>query len=179
MLTDKQKKELERICYKHYKGLNPTHNIWHLKETSRLAVLIAKKEKANIEICKYGAMLHQFHDGSKVEHILERLAVDNITRKQLVHVVYCASSRTINQAKTKEAKIVNDADKLQCLGGIGIMRQVHDFSRRWELKKAIKKGLKEQNLFYKQMKTKTAKKLAKQRYKRGLQFYKEVLKTIQ
>ena len=70
-LNKNQIKQIERFAYNYYKKLDQTHGIEHLHRTVKLAIYLGKKEGANIQIVKLGAILHQFHNGEVVKKFLK------------------------------------------------------------------------------------------------------------
>ena len=83
-----------------------------------------QKENANLEIVKLGAMIHQFHDNlDELQNFFNKIDLKlDITKK----LVECAKFRPFKDTRKKkvslEAKIVFDADTLQVLGPLGIIR---------------------------------------------------------
>lgn len=112
------------------------HDWWHVYRVWRTAKYIATKEDANLLIVELAALLHdiadwKFHDGDMT--IGPQLAKQWLTKLSISESI-CAEVCTIIQntsfkgAKvqstelTIEGKIVQDADRLDALGAIGIGR---------------------------------------------------------
>lgn len=113
------------------------HDWWHVYRVWRLAKHIAKQEKnANMFIVELGALLHdvadwKFHNGDdkKGKEIardwLESLGVLEQDIQDICHIVEHISFKgagETNSIKSIEGLIVQDADRLDALGAIGIAR---------------------------------------------------------
>lgn len=177
-LTKSQIERIKEFALNYYKTLDPTHDISHANRTIKLASYLAKKEKADIEVCKFGALLHQFHPerAKKVEKLLKKIGVKEDLIKELVHCVGCVDRKTIHKAETLEAKIVFGADKLQVIGPFGILREIA-YAISWykmDFPDAVNHTKKMENSCFKLLQTKTAKMLAKKPHK----FSKEIFKLF-
>jgi len=178
-LTRKQMLQIEKFAYKYYKNLDQTHGIEHLKRTVKLAIYLGKKENANIQIVKLGAILHQFHNGNIVKRFLKKIGVDKNLIKQITHCVDCSSMKNIHKAKTIEAKVVYDADKLQVVGPFGIIREIcYDMMppRNMEFRKALEHSRMIEQKCFETLQTKTARKLAKYPHEYVVKFWKILYK---
>ena len=174
-LTKMQIKKIERFALNHYKTLDETHGIEHAERTVKLAEYLAKKEGANVRIARLGALLHQFHNGKIVEKFLKRLKIDKGIIKQLVHCVESSGRENIPKAKTIEAKVVYDADKLQVVGPFGIIREIScDVAspRNKKFREALKHTKMVEERCFETLQTKTAKNLAKKPHQFILKFWK-------
>lgn len=175
-LTKTQIKKIKKFALEYYKKIKePEHGIEHANKTIKLAEYLAKKENANIQIAKLGALLHQFHKGRVVEKFLKKLKIDKKIIKQLVHCVECSGRENIPEAKTIEAKVVYDADKLQVVGPFGIIREIScDMAppRNRKFREALKHTKMVEKRCFETLQTKTAKKLAKQPHQFVLRFWK-------
>jgi uncharacterized protein len=173
-LTKLQLRQIKKIALDYYKKLNETHGVGHVTRTIKLAEYLAKRESANLQIARLGALLHQFHNGKIVERFLRKIKLDEKLIRQLVHCVECSESTQISKAKTIEAKVVYDADKLQVIGPFGIIREIVCDSgpRRMSFRKALKHTRAISKQLYKTLQTKTAKKLAKKPHQFILKFWK-------
>lgn len=187
-LTPQIMKKIEKFAIEKYKHKDFAHKPDHVYRTAKLAEFIAKKEKADVNICKATAFLHDIahstskykpdhsEEGAKVaEKFLRKLKVDNDIIEQVSHAIYHHSQRKVLKAKTKEAKIVSDADKLEKIGPLGFFRV---YTYRMLIQKvppeeAFRKTMKRQEETYnKLLQTKTAKNLAKNPHKLMKQFFK-------
>lgn len=115
------------------------HDIDHIARVYNLCFSLAKNEKVDSEVLRAAALLHDVararEDGDssgKTDHaalsakmsgpILKRLG---FSQEKINHIKECIVShryRTGSPPKTKEAKILFDADKLDALGAIGVAR---------------------------------------------------------
>ena len=121
---------------KKYLGEATGHDWWHIRRVWQLAKLIAKKEGADLFVVQLGVLLHditdqKFYDLSEEEAsvvirtILRKFSLSFEVIKQVLDIVSTISFRdnvSQNITKTLEAKVVQDADRLDALGAIGIAR---------------------------------------------------------
>lgn len=113
------------------------HDWFHIERVYRNAIKIAETEdNCNLEIVKLGALLHdiadsKFHDGDetigpKIAQIfLEKEHVCTETIEHVVAIIKNISFKggNFNQEFTsKELQIIQDADRLDAIGAIGIAR---------------------------------------------------------
>lgn len=113
------------------------HDWWHSYRVYNNAVQLAHKEKkANMLIVELGALLHDISDwkfnngdhlagGNIAKDWLESLKVNKEIIDAVVEIMRDISFRGANESspmKTIEGKIVQDADRLDALGAIGIGR---------------------------------------------------------
>lgn len=112
------------------------HDWFHIERVFKNAVLIAQEEVCDVTIVKLGALLHdiadsKFHNGD--EEIGPKTARDfleseNVSEEIIEHVIQIIKNISFkggNFEKTfssKELEIVQDADRLDALGAIGIAR---------------------------------------------------------
>lgn len=118
------------------KNAETGHDWWHILRVWNNTKLILESEKADRLICELTALLHdiadsKFHDGD--EHIGPRIAGEflkslNLSSSIIEHVQniilnmsYKASLGTV-RFHSKELEIVQDADRLDAIGAIGIAR---------------------------------------------------------
>jgi uncharacterized protein len=113
------------------------HDWWHTYRVSKLATYIAEKEGANIFVVNLAALLHDIDDwkfnatndhyasGLKAKGWLEQF---NLDKKIITHVSEIIDSISFQGAKVPdkvnslEAMVVQDADRLDAIGAIGIAR---------------------------------------------------------
>ncbi len=106
------------------------HDWQHIYRVWRLARKIAKEEKADLFVVELAALLHDLEDHKFVkkkqnlaEKFLKRLGVDEKIISQILYIIDNISfSKKLKNLKIKEAKIVQDADRIDALGAIGIAR---------------------------------------------------------
>jgi len=133
-IFEKIKKEAEN----YFDGVNSCHELEHTQRVLKLALNIAKKEKADLEVVKLSALLHdvarkeQDESAGKIDHairgailakeILQRYNINKEKINNICHSIECHRYRNNLTPKTIEAKILYDADKLDAIGAIGIGR---------------------------------------------------------
>ncbi len=112
------------------------HDWWHVQRVWRVAETIQRSEGGDATIVALGALLHdiadwKFHDGDETagpnaaRALLTSLGAPEETIKAVVEIVEHISFKGAGVAsslQTLEGKIVQDADRLDALGAIGIAR---------------------------------------------------------
>ena len=112
------------------------HDWFHIERVYKNALLIAEEEDVNLEIVALGALLHdiadaKFHQGDetvgpqKAQQFLQQQNVEQTTIEQVIKIIEHISFKGGNfqqQFHSKELAIVQDADRLDALGAIGIAR---------------------------------------------------------
>ncbi len=115
---------------------DPGHDWSHVNRVRKLAVYIGKKEKADLLVVELASLLHdiadfKFHKGDEKvggQIAKEWLLKNKLNEKVIDHICYIIDNVSFKGAKveydmaTLEGKIVQDADKLDALGAIGIAR---------------------------------------------------------
>ena len=188
------------------------HDWWHAFRVWKTAKYIAKKEGGDLFIIELAALLHdisdwKFNKGSSspglklARNWLKNLKVDEKIIQRVCDIIKDVSFKGAgvkSKMETKEGKIVQDADRLDTLGAIGIARvfayggcakrEIHNPKIKFKLHKNFKQyrqgGKTSINHFYDKllllkdlMNTKTGKKLAGERHefleKYLKQFFKE------
>ena len=112
------------------------HDWFHIQRVYNNAQLIAKGEKADLFVVKLGALLHdiadyKFHNGDEskgplmASEFLENQNVSEVEINHVIKIIENVSFKGGNEAQTFtsiELQIVQDADRLDALGAIGIAR---------------------------------------------------------
>ncbi|HWR93980.1 MAG TPA: HD domain-containing protein [Flavobacterium sp.] len=112
------------------------HDWFHIERVYKNALLIAEKEDCNILIVQLAALLHdiadsKFHNGDEAigpktaKSFLEKENVDTETIKHVLNIIENISFKGGNfekQFNSIELDIVQDADRLDAIGAIGIAR---------------------------------------------------------
>ena len=120
----------------HYVGFDdPAHGWEHIKRVYRLALYIAEQENADAFIVGMAALMHDIghlstdkllHHAdlsmSMANELLLAYDVSADTREAILHAIAAHSFSLGIEARTLEAKVVRDADRLDSLGAIGILR---------------------------------------------------------
>jgi uncharacterized protein len=118
------------------KGAESGHDWWHIERVWNNAKLLIKSEEVDPFIVELAALLHdiadsKFHDGDeeigpkKAGEYLKSIGIED---SQIVHIQqiirnmsFKASLGTLNFS-SKEMEVVQDADRLDAIGAIGIAR---------------------------------------------------------
>lgn len=136
---DKQKilDQTEKYIKDLLTGEGSGHDWWHIYRVRNNARLIAQTEKdIDLYIIELGALLHdiadwKFYDGDenigpqKAGEWLESVNADVETIQKVKHIVKNLSYKGAgakNTMESLEGKIVQDADRLDAIGAIGIAR---------------------------------------------------------
>ncbi|WP_194768637.1 HD domain-containing protein [Tamlana sp. I1] len=112
------------------------HDWFHIERVYKNALLISKSEKADSFIIALGALLHdiadsKFYNGDetvgpkKAKAFLSELKVDDAVINHVVNIIKHISFKGGNEAQTfksPELDVVQDADRLDAIGAIGIAR---------------------------------------------------------
>ncbi len=136
LLNDDILKRTECYVRKELEGEGTGHDWWHIHRVRNTALSIAKEEKADLFIVELPALLHDIADhkfnngdetiGPKVaQRWLESLNLDEtsiIHVKDIIANVSFKGANVKTPMQTLEGKIVQDADRLDALGAIGIAR---------------------------------------------------------
>ncbi|XMO87805.1 HD domain-containing protein [Algibacter sp. AS12] len=187
------------------------HDWFHIERVYKNSLLIAKAEPVDTFIVALGALLHdiadsKFHNGDetvgpkKAREFLFKLNIDSKTIEHVVKIIEnisFKSSLSTNNAtafKSPELDVVQDADRLDAIGAIGISRCFNyggfknralynpDIEPNLNMTKAEYKNSTAPtiNHFYEKllllkdkMNTKTGKKLANARHEYMLDFLKQ------
>lgn len=119
-----------------FEGDSSGHDWFHVERVWRNAKAIATKENANVFIAELGALLHDIADHKFVDDfeaeshkrttsLLSPYSLNDSVVKAVQHIVlHCSFKGGViaNKMESLEGKIVQDADKLDAIGAIGIAR---------------------------------------------------------
>lgn len=117
-------------------GAEAGHDWFHIERVWKLSKKIAKNEEANTEIVELAALLHdiadpKFHNGdetlaTKISlEFLKSIDVEENIINQVLYIIENISFKNRGQAPkipSIELQIVQDADRLDAIGAIGIAR---------------------------------------------------------
>lgn len=112
------------------------HDWWHIYRVWKQARHIAATEQVDLLVVELGALLHdiadsKFHNGdeevgpARAKDFLEQLQVEAPVVEHVENIIRHISFKGGNQARTfysPELGVVQDADRLDALGAIGIAR---------------------------------------------------------
>lgn len=203
LLIEKTMLFVKEKCY----GEGSGHDWYHISRVHNMAKYIAKEENADLFIVEMTALLHdiddwKFSEGTETdttttEAFLHSLNLSQEIIYEIINIIKTMSFKgglTDSSQNTIEGMIVQDADRLDAIGAIGIARTfayggsknrvIYDpaikpieFSSLEEVKNAENHTI---NHFYEKllklkylMNTKTAKELAEKRHRFMEQFLEE------
>ncbi len=169
------------------------HGFNHVERVYNMCIKIGEKLGANIELLKISALLHDIgrvdekkdrlkrnHAEISAEKALKFLKSKNfnISKDDISNIIQSIKTHSFsnnNLPNSLEAKILSDVDKIDALGAIGLYRTIgFTVKNNGNLNNVIKhleeKILKLKGSLYLEI----SRKLAEQRHKIVLQFYKEV-----
>lgn len=129
-------KNIEDFVKESLKNAEGGHDWFHIQRVWRNAKLIAKTETADLFIVELGALLHdiadsKFHNGNETigpkvaSEFLKKQQVSAEIITQVVKIIENVSFKGGNVSQdfnSIELKIVQDADRLDALGAIGVAR---------------------------------------------------------
>jgi uncharacterized protein len=114
------------------------HDWFHIERVFKNTILISKDEKVDVFTVSLGALLHdiadpKFHNGDETigpKIAAEFLKKENVDPKTITHVINIIKyisfknslSKTGKKFTSKELEVVQDADRLDAIGAIGIAR---------------------------------------------------------
>ena len=121
-----------------YEGVDAIHDFSHIQRVYHMAERLTKIEGADLEIVHAAALLHDSRgtmpgSGERAEHHLasavfaqEVLAAEGWPQDRIAAVQHCIRAHRFRDKRerpeTIEAKVLFDADKLDVLGAVGVMR---------------------------------------------------------
>lgn len=125
-----------------YPDLDPVHGFDHVLRVYRMAERLALVEGADVEIVRAAALLHDAegsataggeigrsnHHHASAEFARQVLESENWPPERIAAVLHCIRAHRFRDNSepphTLEAKILFDADKLDVIGAIGVVRTV-------------------------------------------------------
>lgn len=130
--------KIEAEARKFFEGASGCHDWTHVERVRRLALKIARKEKADLFVVEAAALLHDIgrkeemasqglfchaeRGGLLARKILQKYVLEKETVESIVHAIEAHRFRENLPPRTLEAKVVYDADKLDSIGAVGIGR---------------------------------------------------------
>jgi uncharacterized protein len=184
------------------------HDWWHIYRVTNTALKISEKEGGNRFLIELAALLHDLDDwklvgdkgSQRTENWIKKLDLDkNISDKvlEIIQQVSFKGAGVETNAISVEAKIVQDADRLDAIGAIGIARTfayggskgrlIYDPEIKPEMHKSFEDYKKSTaptiNHFYEKLlllknrlNTQTAKKIARDRHRYMEDFLRQFFK---
>jgi uncharacterized protein len=118
-------------------GAEPAHDALHVERVMASARRIAAAEGADVDVCVTAALLHELFNYPKshpdsprsgdvcAEHAVAMLREHGFDATFIERVAYCIRVHSFSRGvmpETLEAKVLQDADRLDAIGAIGIAR---------------------------------------------------------
>lgn len=203
--------ELKIIAKRTMKNHDSAHDFSHIMRVYKLAEIIGRKEKADMNVLLPAVLLHDIarqpkknagerkksaDESAKLAYpILKKL---NYPEDRISKIVCCIKDHSFSKGitpETKEAKILQDCDRLDAIGAIGIARcfavgeemkiPIYEERDPFALKRNLDDYGNSLDHFYVKllklkagMHTKEAKKIAEERHKFVLDFLKQLKREI-
>jgi uncharacterized protein len=127
-----QLKAIQEYCFRLFEKDSSGHDYYHLKRVARLASQIAKVEGANQFISTAGAWLHDVGDHKlftnpiqaieDMEKFLKNIGLTDSSIEKIRQAIENVSFSKGKVPLTLEGKIIQDADRIDAIGAIGIAR---------------------------------------------------------
>lgn len=150
---------------KELKNAEGGHDWFHIERVYKNSLLIASEENVDTTIVALGALLHdiadaKFHDGDETVGPMKArqfLETENVSEEIIAHVVKIIENISFKGGNkdqkffSDELSVVQDADRLDALGAIGIARTFNygGFKNRTLYNPEIKPNLKQTPSEYK------------------------------
>ncbi len=139
MLTSSIRRRVWEIADVYYTKDDWAHGQGHIERVVRSALEIGRREGANLEVIELAAILHDIFEyretheyvegfrheiagAAEARRILRELGLPEETIDAVAHCIEAHRKRASHEPQTLEAKCLFDADKLDCLGAIGVIR---------------------------------------------------------
>jgi uncharacterized protein len=126
------------MAHKHFQGARGSHNWDHTLRVCRLCERIGSTAGVDLDVLLVAAYLHdigrscQDDSSGAVCHaekgacmaapIVNKLALSEDQKKNILHCIRSHRFRGNRQPRTPEAKVLFDADKLDAIGAVGVAR---------------------------------------------------------
>jgi len=184
-------KKAYEYALKHYRK-GGTHGLDHVLRVLQLALKIGEAEGADLEVIALAAILHDIARPLEEEGLIEDHAVESAKMamqflksigypkaKEVYDVIISHSFSSGIEARSLEAKVLSDADKIDAIGAVGIARVFmysgeHGRTIEESIKHFYDKILRLKDLIY----TKTGRKIAEDRHKYTEEFLKRLKEEL-
>ncbi|QLJ53075.1 MAG: HD domain protein [Candidatus Fermentimicrarchaeum limneticum] len=165
---------------------DPTHDFEHAKRVCSISIRLAREENADEEVLRAAALLHDVghsldekdHEKKSLEIATSLLEMTDFPKNKMEKVLECIREHRFSkgeQAMSLEAQILQDADRLDAIGAVGIARC---FLWSGEHRKVLKEALRhfdEKLLKLKDMmNTKSGREMAEERHRFMLGFLEQL-----
>ncbi|WP_319482586.1 HD domain-containing protein [uncultured Draconibacterium sp.] len=123
----------EHFIKQHFASDSSGHDWWHIHRVRNMAIHLAEKEGGNLFLIEMAALLHDLDDWklgngentSKTKSWLTNIEIDKKDAERIEQIIEQVSFKGAGvetKADSLEAQIVQDADRLDAIGAIGIAR---------------------------------------------------------
>lgn len=124
----------KQFVFQELNGEASGHDWWHIVRVAKMAKTIALKEGADLFVCEMAALLHDIADEKfneseeaglkRVEKWLTTFQLEAAVKAQIMTIIATISFKGGEEppVASLEAKVVQDADRLDAIGAIGIAR---------------------------------------------------------
>jgi uncharacterized protein len=131
------RERLEAIARERAEGAGPAHDYLHVQRVARVAGALAQEEGARVDVAVTAALLHELWNYPKdhpdsaksgdvcASHAREVMQGEGYPSSLIDQVAYAISVHSFSKGvvpETLEAKLLQDADRLDAIGAIGIAR---------------------------------------------------------
>ncbi len=115
-------------------GDSSGHDWWHIHRVRKLALMIAKSEGADLYLVEMAALLHDIDDwklveadgeGQKTQKWLKTCGIGDQIAERICMIIEGVSFKGAGvntSTKNLECRVLQDADRLDAIGAIGIAR---------------------------------------------------------
>lgn len=127
--------QIKDFILKNTENNDPGHGVWHSIRVWENAKIISKNYDVNLEIIGFASLLHDVGDWkfsdpdessvNSIHQLLNSLSIAHEKISLILHIIQNISFRIEDIDRPElplEGKIVNDADRLEAIGAIGIAR---------------------------------------------------------
>ncbi len=132
MIDENTFKSIERSVTDLFKDDSSGHDIFHTKRVRDMSVTLQKKEGGDIDVIRLSALLHDADDRKlfnsvnyqNARRIMSEHGIDSETQEKVIRIISQISFKGKDSVipDTSEGKIVQDADRLDAIGAVGIGR---------------------------------------------------------
>jgi len=131
-------KDIRKIAKDLFNGARGSHDWEHTLRVCRLCEQIGRVEGVDMDVLLIAAYLHDIgrssqdvskgtvchaQEGAKMaEPVVDKLPLSENQKENVIHCIRSHRFRGNHSPKTKEAKVLFDADKLDAIGAVGVAR---------------------------------------------------------
>ncbi len=155
MLTPSIRTKVWKFASSHYPKDDWAHGKGHIERVVRMGLKIGREEGADLDVIELAAILHDISEhkethtqiegfrhetegAAEARRILKTLGLSGRIIDAVAHCIESHRKRTGIVPRTIEAKCLFDADKLDCLGAVGVIRCAFvSFDHRQEFYKEV------------------------------------------